>query len=111
MSKHHLKQQIITDLKSINPEKIILFGSLITEKFNTDKSDIDLLIIKDTKKTPAERYSEARLALSLDYPFDIFVLNRKELKDRLLQSFFFREIVEKGEVLYEAKKKRSARLA
>ena len=35
-----------------------------------------------------------------DYPFDIFVLTEKELEVSLQQSFFLREIIEKGEILY-----------
>lgn len=101
VDKNILKQKIIADLKGIYPQKIILFGSFGTDKFIEGESDIDILIIKDTEKKLADRYSEARLSLTLDYSFDIFVLTNKELQDKLSQSFFFREIVKKGEVIYE----------
>lgn len=96
-----IREQIVTDLQVINPEKIILFGSLARGGYQEGKSDIDLLIIKDTQKKLADRYSEARLSLTLNYPFDIFVLTPEELEKKVLKSFFFREILEKGEVLYE----------
>lgn len=100
MSKDDVKKKIVADLKPLNPKKVVLFGSFNGSKFVNGKSDIDLLVVKDSdKKSMAERYGEARLALKLDFPFDIFVLTEKELKDRLSKSFFFREIVEKGEVL------------
>ena len=96
-----IKKQIVSDLKKINPQKVILFGSLTTGKFMEGKSDVDLLVIKDSDKTLVDRYSEARLSLSLDYPFDIFVLTNDELQKRLTRSFFFREILKNGEVIYE----------
>lgn len=104
MSKNDIKRKIISDLRAINPKKIILFGSFAEGKFVEGESDIDLLIINNTQDThsnPSERYSQARLALTLDYPFDIFVLTQDELKSKLKVSFFFREIVDKGEVIYE----------
>lgn len=101
MSDKDIKKKIISDLKSLNPKKVILFGSFGTNKFEKEKSDVDLLIIKDTDKKFADRYSEARLSLSVHLPFDIFVLSEQELKERLKNSFFFREILEKGEVIYE----------
>ncbi|MBI3385274.1 nucleotidyltransferase domain-containing protein [Candidatus Gottesmanbacteria bacterium] len=97
-----IKQKITQDLKVLKPKKIILFGSLTTGQFKKD-SDIDLLIIKNTREKLADRYSKARLSLSLDYPFDIFVLSEDELKEKLTKSFFFQEIVSRGEVLYEQK--------
>ena len=100
-NKNILKQKIIADLKAINPQKIILFGSLKTGKFQKNRSDIDLLIIKNTNKKLADRYSEARLSLTLNLPFDIFVLTNEEYQEKLSSSFFFREIAEKGEVIYE----------
>lgn len=103
METGNLKQKIISDLKTINPQKIILFGSLAKGNFTLD-SDVDLLVIKETKKKLADRYSEARLALSVDYPFDIFVLTEEELKNKVTKSFFFREIVQNGEVLYEKRR-------
>ena len=100
MNSDDVKKKIVADLKPLNPKKLILFGSFGTGNFVEGKSDIDLLIVKDSRnKSLAERYKEARLALKLDFPFDIFVLTEKELKDRVSKSFFFREIVEKGSVL------------
>jgi predicted nucleotidyltransferase len=44
-------KQIVTNLKKYNPEKIVLFGSYAWGKPKRN-SDIDLLIIKNTKKIP-----------------------------------------------------------
>ena len=101
MSISNIKKQIVSDLLPLRPQKIIAYGSLVSGNFTPGKSDIDLLIIKDSDKKLADRYSEARLSLKLDYPFDIFVLTAKELQEKLEKSFFFRKIIEDGEILYE----------
>lgn len=101
--KDLIKRQIVDDLQAINPNKIIIFGSFSSGKFIEGKSDIDLLIIKESKRTQMERYSQARLSLTSDYPFDIFILTEKELREKLASSFFFREIISKGKVIYERK--------
>lgn len=101
LKQSEIKNRIVKDLKRINPEKIILFGSFGNNNFIDGKSDIDLLIIKETTDRLADRYSQARLSLTLDFPFDIFVLSEKELEEKLKLSFFFREIMDKGEIIYE----------
>jgi predicted nucleotidyltransferase len=101
VNKIAIKNRIAQDLRKINPDKIILFGSLVHNTFVENKSDIDLLIIKDTNDRLADRYSQARLSLTLDLPFDIFVLSQKELDEKLKSSFFFREILERGEIIYD----------
>lgn len=101
MTKQDLKNKVVNDLMPLFPEKIIIFGSLAKGKFIEGKSDIDLLLIKQTSKKMVDRYGEARLALTPNYPFDIFVLTKKELEKKMIESFFFREIVNEGEIIYE----------
>lgn len=99
----NILEKIIENLKPYQPKKIILFGSFIFKK-NKD-SDIDLLIVKDTKKDHYKRIPEARSYLhNIDQAFDILVMTSKEIKKRLeLGDFFIKDIIEKGKVLYEAK--------
>lgn len=97
-----LKETIIRQLEGQNLEKIILFGSLASGRFS-NSSDIDLLVIQNTKDKPQERYVKLRMLIQLNYPIDLFVLTNVELHERLGKSFFFREIVEKGELIYEKK--------
>jgi len=95
---------VVKNLKKYKPEKIILFGSWAWGKPKAD-SDVDLLIVKETKKSPYKRIPEARKYLrKIDFPFDVLVFTSKEMKDRLqAKDFFISEIVNKGKVLYEAK--------
>jgi predicted nucleotidyltransferase len=100
-----IEKQIIEALKPYNPEKILLFGSRAGKKFKRD-SDFDLLLVKETKKSPSERIPEARLhLLKINFPFDVLVMTPREIKKRLkMGDFFIEEILKKGKVLYETKK-------
>ncbi|OHA14103.1 MAG: hypothetical protein A2909_02810 [Candidatus Tagabacteria bacterium RIFCSPLOWO2_01_FULL_39_11] len=95
---------IVRNLKPYSPKKVILFGSHVRGEQVND-SDIDLLIIKDTKKTQYKRIPEARSYLyDIDSAFDILVMTPKEVEKRLmLGDFFIKNIFEKGRLLYETK--------
>jgi len=95
----------VKNLKEYKPEKIILFGSYAWGKPKKD-SDIDLLIIKKTKRSPYKRIPEARRYLhNINQAFDILVMKPEEVERRLkLGDFFIEEIIKKGKILYEARK-------
>jgi len=95
-------EEIIEQIKPYNPEKIILFGSYAYGKPSKD-SDIDLLIIKNTKKKYLDRVREVALMLDSKFPTDIFVLTPEELKKAISENRFMiiDEILPKGKVLYE----------
>jgi predicted nucleotidyltransferase len=85
------------------PEKIILFGSYAYGKPDKD-SDIDLLIVKKTKKSFFNRLYEVRRIASearRGYPFEPVVLTPREVKERLeIGDQFFEEVMNKGKILY-----------
>lgn len=88
-----------------HPEKVILFGSCATGKVTRD-SDIDMLIIKDTKRPYGQRWLEvSRMVRNFKryIPFEPFVLTPEEFRRQLKRNLFLQEIVEKGKVLYEKK--------
>lgn len=89
-------------VKYYHPEKIVLFGSLATDQVQ-EGSDIDLLLIKQSKKRPLERVTEV-MAL-LGYPrvaLDIFVYTPEEIAYLQAEgSQFIKDILEHGKVLYE----------
>ncbi|MFH1838458.1 MAG: nucleotidyltransferase domain-containing protein [Candidatus Kuenenbacteria bacterium] len=104
MTKQKLQKnlkQIIKDLKPYKPEKIILYGSCARGDFRKN-SDIDLFIIKKTKKDFFNRLDDVNKLINHKVPMDIFVFTPKEIKKRLdLEDFFFEEIIQKGKVIYE----------
>lgn len=100
-SKQKIKK--ITDqiIKKYKPEKIILYGSFAYGKPHKD-SDVDLLIVKRTKKIRTKRHLEVdRMLLNRNMPLDILVYTPKEIKERLLlRDFFIMDIIKQGKVLY-----------
>jgi len=92
-------ERIVTELK---PEKIILFGSYAYGNPTPD-SDVDLLVVMETKAKFKERYlAVSRLLRPREFPVDIIVKTPKEIAKALTtNSFFTREIYTKGIILYE----------
>ncbi len=85
-----------------NPEKIILFGSYAYGKPSID-SDVDLLVVMESDEHPVRRATRIVSNL-LDFPFPMDVLARtpQEIVRRLnVEDYFFREIIQQGQVLYE----------
>lgn len=93
-----ISQQII---KKYKPEKIILFGSLANGNLKKG-SDIDLLVIKKTKKDYWQRTDEISKIININLPKDIIVMTPKEIEWRLsLEDYFVEDIINKGILLYE----------
>ena len=88
-------------VKNLSPEKVILFGSYAYGNVNFD-SDVDLLIILDTKLKGAERQRlVSRLIRPRPFPVDIIVKTPEEIREsRNRVDPFLNEILEKGIVLY-----------
>ena len=87
--------------KRFKPEKIILFGSY---GYGSPKknSDVDLLIIIDSKKRPVDLAIQIRSEIPAPFPVDLLVRTPEQIKGRLsMNDFFIKEIVTKGKVVYE----------
>ncbi len=83
------------------PEMIILFGSYANERYRVD-SDVDLLIVKRTRKKPIWRRVEVRKIIDTNIPMDIIVLTPEEfLQLKNSKSGFLLEILKTGKILYE----------
>ncbi len=87
---------------ALHPEKIILFGSYVYGTPSGD-SDVDLLIILETKARPVDRYvAVSRLIRPRPFPLDILVKTPDEIAQALQKGdSFIHEIVTRGRVLYE----------
>lgn len=88
--------------QSFPVKKIILFGSYAYGKPRKD-SDIDLLIIMESRKRSSERrIMISRLFRDREMPMDFIVRTPKEIEQRLkIGDYFIKKILEKGFVLYE----------
>lgn len=97
-----LTQKIVKDY---NPEKIILFGSWAWGRPHK-WSDVDLFIIKKSKKRRIDRERELRTKLFGNNfpPLDLLIYTPKELKKRIqIEDFFIQDILKKGQILYAKK--------
>ncbi|MBI4211180.1 MAG: type II toxin-antitoxin system prevent-host-death family antitoxin [Deltaproteobacteria bacterium] len=84
------------------PEKIILFGSFAQGNVH-ENSDLDLVIIKKTKKRFWDRQKEAVSIMRPKIACDFFVYTPEEWNEAEVQErpFFTEEIKGKGKVVYD----------
>ena len=88
-------------VRAFRPKNIILFGSYAYGKPTSD-SDLDLLVIMETRDRPAERIRKVSdLFDPRPLPMDFIVLTPSEIRHRL-SGFdpFLEEVLEKGQSLY-----------
>jgi len=104
-----LDKKLITSIskniiENFNPEKIILFGSS-AKGTQTKDSDIDLLVIMDSKQRPAKRSMDiSKVCRPKFISMDILVRTPEEIRKRLQAGdYFIKEILGKGKVLYARK--------
>jgi predicted nucleotidyltransferase len=96
-----LKRWIEVLKNEYNPEKVILFGSFVNGKVRR-WSDIDLVIIKETKKSFLDRIKEVILLLRPKVGMDVLVYTPKEFESLCeTRTFFKNEICLKGRLIYE----------
>jgi len=95
---------LIKKLKeSYKPELIMLFGSRARGDF-FEESDLDLLIVKNTKKRPLWRRVDVRKILSTEMPLDVMVYTPDEFEAlKKAGGAFIKEVLKEGEILYEKK--------
>jgi len=106
--KEHIRQILVSRLKPLDPEKIILFGSYAWGRPNAE-SDIDLYIVtKDDfmprnwreKNEVYSRFMEALDELQKDVPIDLIVHTRPMHEKFLeLDSMFCRKVMREGVIL------------
>jgi predicted nucleotidyltransferase len=96
-----LKNEIILAFKSLNPEKIILFGSISRNDFD-DESDIDLIIVYNTDKRFLERLKELYLKWDIPKAVDILAYTPDEFEKMTEESSFFKSVLRDGMIIYES---------
>ena len=108
MKKSELKKAIVSLYKKINPLKIILFGSWC--RGEEDKySDVDIIVIYETKKRFLDRLEELYLMWDIPVAFDILAYTPEEFYNMLKEDNpFIERINREGEVIYEGPKSGSS---
>jgi predicted nucleotidyltransferase len=89
--------------REFHPRKVVLFGSY-AYGHPTVASDVDLLVVMDRTRLRGERMSvRIRQAIPRDFPLDLLVRTPSDVAKRLRWGDpFIRELMNRGEVLYEA---------
>ena len=88
-------------IERYKPERIILFGSLVNGSVH-QWSDLDILILKRTKKRYLDRVLKVLNLIKPKLAMDLFVLTPEELQKMLDEgNHYIEEIIEKGQVIYE----------
>ncbi|MFH0856353.1 MAG: nucleotidyltransferase domain-containing protein [bacterium] len=113
MSKQKLNKKlkdIVNGLKPYNPEKIIIFGSYATGAIR-ENSDLDLLVIKNTKKRRVDRIEECLNLLykkkylgigEYDLSIEPIVFTPQEIKKGMqMDDPFISKIIKEGKLIYE----------
>ena len=88
--------------QEFRPHKIILFGSYAYGRPTKD-SDVDLLVIMPFRGSAHDKAAEIDLRLRRTFSMDLIVRTPTKVRERVrLGDGFMREIMEKGQVLYDA---------
>lgn len=110
-AKQDLNKLLTKLIVGYAPQQIILFGSFAYGKPD-QHSDLDLLIVKETDKSPFQRRVEVGRIVrdqSRLTPIQPLVITPQELKEQLQKGNpFLIEILQKGEVLYNADRVKTA---
>ena len=92
--------------KEFRPERIILFGSYAWGQPTPD-SDVDLLVVLPFQGKSWKMASEIRKRIRPSFPLDLVVRTANQMHQRLMMGDdFFKEITQKGKVLYEGSNSR-----
>ena len=110
MLTNAMKDRVLNKLKTIDPLKVILFGSHAYGTSDTD-SDIDLLVVTrdefmpktfSEKMTVYLRVAETLSEIEKEVPIDLIVHTKAmHAKFIAMDSLFARKILSQGDVLYE----------
>ena len=92
-------KNIIDQLQSYKPEKIILFGSYASGN-PTRESDVDLVVIKKTNQSFLERQKQVHLLLRTTTPVDIFIFTPDEFEKAKKNNLLIKEASKTGKVIY-----------
>jgi len=111
MHQQNYIQELINQLKTINPYLIILFGSYAYGTPDED-SDIDMLVVTNDDFMPNTYSEQLEYRLSLKklirqtakkVPVDLLVYSKPMFeKFKALESSFSKEILQNGKKIYES---------
>ena len=87
---------------TLAPERVILFGSYAYGKPTVD-SDVDLLVVMETRASPAQRFlAVSRVVRLRPFPLDVIVKTPAEMQaETEAGDPFLEDVLRHGRTLYE----------
>jgi predicted nucleotidyltransferase len=101
--EEELKRYVATLVEKIDPQRIILFGSLAFGRAHL-WSDIDLVVVADTDRPFLDRTKELLLLLRPQVGLDLLVYTPAEFAALSREPSFFQQEILQGKVLYERRR-------
>ena len=93
--------RLLNQLEEYNPEKVILFGSQ-AKNTSDSYSDIDLIIIKNTRKLFLDRIKDVLGIIKPNFAIDILVYTPGEFRKMVSEGNpFLEHVLKEGKVIYE----------
>lgn len=93
-------EEIIKQLKGMGAEKIIVFGSYLSDNISR-WSDLDIIVLLPRIKSGREWFKEIYDKLDARVPVDVFPFTKEELEGKMETSSFIRRALKEGKVIYE----------
>ena len=104
LKEEEIKKLVDKIVNRIRPDKVIVFGSY-AKGIATNRSDLDLFIIKDTHLPMSKRNEDIRPLLSnLLIGVDVHVYTPEEVEEYGSEEYsFVHSVLKTGKVVYEQK--------
>jgi predicted nucleotidyltransferase len=101
VNRKKVLSRLVDSLRKYEPEKLYLYGSWARGE-EDEMSDIDIVVVKDTKEPFLERLVEAsRFLAGLDKSVDLLIYTPEELARMEAQGNAFIEmLLEEGKLIY-----------
>lgn len=94
--------RVLVGLRRYRPQKVILFGSFARGDYHAG-SDLDLLIIKETKRPFVERIGEVLAFCDYSIPLEPLVYTPEEFARMCEEGNpFIEQILREGRIIYES---------
>ena len=98
-----IEQVVEQIVEKFKPQRIILFGSYARGNPRPE-SDVDMLVVMETSLREVQQAIQISQQIEYRFGLDLIVHTPKHLAERVkMGDWFFREVLEEGKILYEAR--------